>query len=187
MEDDRAVVRDLDVFELVVEDLGVGALEVLVRPLHVGRGDRLTIVELETRTQSERRPPEVGRQLGLLGQTIGDVPVRHRLDHGVVNQVVVHLLRHGVGVLEHVQPARVQGEMHRDRQRSLGGASRGVDLGGLDVELRERPGQDRGRRPLLRGRLATAHEGQTHDSDQSQQSLDHRLLLAELAQGRPER
>jgi hypothetical protein len=37
----------LNVVELIVEDLGVGALEVLIGPLDVGGGERCSVVELE--------------------------------------------------------------------------------------------------------------------------------------------
>ena len=47
VEDDCAIVHDLNMIELVAEDLGVGALEVLIGPFDVGGGERCSVVELE--------------------------------------------------------------------------------------------------------------------------------------------
>ena len=174
VEDDRAVVDELDVLELVVEELRVRAFEVLVGPLHVGSRQRLPVVKFEAGPQSKGGAPEVARQLRVLGQPVGDVPIRHRFDHRVVDQVVVHHLRDGVGMLERVQPPGVQREVHRDRQRALRGASP-FDLGGLDVELRQRPAEDRG---ILRGRVAIRHQGERESYRQEQKSGNQGLLLA---------
>ena len=170
VEHDRPVVQDLDVLELVVKELRVGALIVLVGPLHVRARQRLSVVELEARAQPERRPPEVRGYLGVLGQRIGDISIVHRLDQRVVNQVVVHLHRDGVGVLERIEPARVEREVHRDGQRALRHALRRVHLGRLDVQLRQRAVENGSGSRLLRGRRITyRQEGQ--DDGESQKRL----------------
>jgi hypothetical protein len=63
----RAVIHDLDVIELVVENFRVGAFEVLVGPLDVGGGKRRPILELQALAQSEGNLLVVRGLLGVFG------------------------------------------------------------------------------------------------------------------------
>src|SRR5439155_4816395 len=72
VKDDGAIVDDLDVLELVLEELEVEPSIVLVRPFDVGRRQRMAVLEFEARTQTERRPEEVGAHLRVLGQAVGE-------------------------------------------------------------------------------------------------------------------
>jgi hypothetical protein len=93
----------------------------------------VAIVEFEARAQAEGRLGEIRRHLGVLRQAIGDLPLRHGLDYGIVHQVIVMLLGNGRDMLKRVEPARVQGKMHANGQRTLGFAPTGLDHGVLDV------------------------------------------------------
>jgi hypothetical protein len=72
-------------------------------------GERLAVVEFQSRTQPEGRLGEVGRYLGMLGQAVGEYPLRHRLDQGIVEQVVVMLLGDCRNVLEGTEVTRSVG------------------------------------------------------------------------------
>src|SRR2546428_13423030 len=88
VEDNRAVVHDLDVLDLILKVLEVEATIVLVGPLDVRRRERTAILEFQTGAQAEGRPPEIRGHLGALGQAVGELPLRHRLDERIVDQIV---------------------------------------------------------------------------------------------------
>src|SRR5207244_2707347 len=92
VEDDGAVVDDRNALQLVVEGLGVHPSVVFIGPFDVGSGEGVAVVEFQARAQTEGRLGEVGHDLGVLGQAVGELPLRHGLDQGIVHQVVVVLL-----------------------------------------------------------------------------------------------
>lgn len=99
MEDDGAIVDGLDALQLAMEGLSVHSFVVFVGPLNVGRGEALAIVEFEPWAQAEGGFGEVGRDLGMLGQTVGELALRHGFDERVVHQIVVVLLGNGWNVV----------------------------------------------------------------------------------------
>ena len=152
VEDDRAVVHELDALDLVLEVLEAEATIVLVGPFHVGRRERMAVLEFQARAQAEGRAPEIRGHLGALGQAVGELPLRHRLDERVVDQIVEVMGR--TVVPEGIEPSRIDAEVQPDVQGALRGSPPRRDLGVLDVELGQWPGQDRlggGRRALARG------------------------------------
>src|SRR5262249_53380408 len=133
VEDDGAVVDNLNAFQLVVKRLGVHPFVVFVGPLDICRGEGVAIVEFEARTQAEARFSEGGRDLKVLSQVVSQLPLGRGLDERVVHQVIIVLLGNGGDVLKRVKPARVQGNVHTDSQGALGFAPNRRDLGVLDV------------------------------------------------------
>ena len=112
----------------------------------------MAILKLQTRAQAEGRPPEIRGHLGALGQAVGELPLRHRLDERVVDQIVEVMGR--TVVAEGIEPSWIDAEVQPDVQGALRGSPPRRDLGVLDVELGQWPGQDRlggGRRALARG------------------------------------
>jgi hypothetical protein len=82
-----------------------------------------------------------------------------------MDEIVVLDLCDGIGVLERIEPAGIEGDVHRNRQRALGLAAAGLDLGILDVEVGERTREDRGWRRLLRDRRAQRYRDHRQRSE----------------------
>ena len=104
-------VEDLHLLDLVLEQLGAGALVPVPRELHVVRGHRLTVVEAGALAQHERVREMI---LGLrprLGQARRGDSRRHRFHHSVVDRVHDHEGRVERLRLRGIEPAGGEGHV----------------------------------------------------------------------------